>query len=145
MLWLDSAQGEKDLGFLVDNQLNMSQQCAQVAKKANGILAYEEINCTLSKFAGDTKLSGAIATPEGQDTIQRDLNKLKKWIHGNLMRFNKAKCKVLHVDQGSSWYQHRLGDEQVESSSGEKDLGVYGRLDMTQCPGLGQIWEKTSV
>ena len=37
----------------------------------------EEIESTLSKFAGDTNLIGVTDTPEGCDTIQQELDRLE--------------------------------------------------------------------
>ncbi|GAB0176713.1 hypothetical protein GRJ2_000136500 [Grus japonensis] len=65
------------------------------------------IECTLSKFADNTKLCGVFDTLEGRDAIQRDLDRLE-----------------------------RLGEEWIESSPEEKDLGVLidEKLNMSrQC------------
>ncbi|GAB0179910.1 mitochondrial enolase superfamily member 1 [Grus japonensis] len=60
------------------------------------------IECTLSKFANNTKLCGVVDTPEGRNAIQRDLDRLERQASVNRMKFNKAKCKVFTHGSGQS-------------------------------------------
>ena len=86
----------------------------------------------MSKFADDTKLGGVVDSVEGGKALKRDLDRLESSAITNCM-------KVLHLGQGNPGYTYRLGDEMLESSPAERDLGVVvdSKLNMSQQCALG--------
>ena len=68
----------------------------------------ERIEATI-KSANNTKLQGVADTTECCAAIQQDLNRVESWGERNMMRFNKSKCRVLHLGKNNHMNQHRLG------------------------------------
>ena len=74
------------------------------------------------------------------------MDRLDEWAHRNLMRLNKVKCKVLHLEQDNPRYVYRLEEKLSESNPAEKDLEapVDKKLDISQQHTLA-VWKTNCI
>ncbi|PKU43369.1 rna-directed dna polymerase from mobile element jockey-like [Limosa lapponica baueri] len=61
-----------------------------------------EVERTISKFAGDTKLGGAGDSLGGQEALQRHLDRSEHWAIINGMKINNSKHQILHLGQSNA-------------------------------------------
>lgn len=80
------------------------------------------IESALYRFAADTELIGASDSAEGLDVIPRDLDSLEEWALVSLIKYNKVKCKIMHLGQGNPLSVQTWG---IESCPVEEDLGSW--------------------
>ncbi|KAK4830389.1 hypothetical protein QYF61_010900, partial [Mycteria americana] len=82
------------------------------------IFKHDVSECTLGKFADDTKQGGVAGRPAGGTATQRERDRLGKWANRNLMQLKEGKCHVLHLGRNDPRHRYRRG-----SSSPQKGLG----------------------
>ena len=81
-------------------------------------------------FADDTKVYRAIKCREDHLQLQSDIDKLLVWSNMWQLKFNIAKCTLLHLGKPHSYGDYKLDGVAISQSNIVKDLGVLIDTDL---------------
>ncbi|KAK4807163.1 hypothetical protein QYF61_024283, partial [Mycteria americana] len=98
-VWLGSSFVERDLGVLVDNKLNMSQQCTAAATKANWILGCIHRGITSRDRDVIIPLSACQAILSSQGTTWKRQGATEGYLEAMASKEKKDKVKKQTVKQ----------------------------------------------
>ena len=84
------------------------------------------INSTIRMFADDCLVYRTVTNTEDHLALQQDLNTLVKWLDSWQMKFNVAKCSIIHVTQNRSKISHNytMNDEILQTATTHPYLGL---------------------
>jgi hypothetical protein len=74
-------------------------------------------------FADDTKVYAVVNKKEEQHSLQNDINNLVLWSDKWLLKFNKSKCKHVHLGHATNT-KYKMGENEINQVTEENDLGI---------------------
>ncbi len=105
-------------------------------------------NAKIKIFADDTKVYNSVNNPENVNHLQKAIDELHLWTQEWLLKFNKEKCKILHLGKNNDKNNYFVGthNERVllEETCLEKDLGIYIDPDLNFKKHIKNIVKKAS-
>ena len=96
----------------------------------------------LSLFADDSKIFTKIVSEKnksnkksnnnvnGNEILQKDLDSVRDWASKWKMEFNVDKCKIMHLGNRNPRQTYKMGESNLNETTGERDLGVLIDCDL---------------
>ena len=86
-------------------------------------------NSKVKIFADDTKVYNSINKTDDVDCLQNSIDEMFMWTQKWLLKFNKDKCKVIHLGKKNPKNKYFIGFPndrvELEETDLEKDLGIH--------------------
>ena len=84
-------------------------------------------------FSDDPKVYAIVNKEEEQHSLQNDINNRVHWSDKWLLKFNKSKCKYVHLGHATNT-KHKMGKNEINQVTEENDIGILidGKLKFQQ-------------